>query len=514
MERGIVPEHAGSHRKSPADHSGPGSRSSGKLADGSLIPDQRPNTDRLERPSVAAAEPASRRVTASKSGTAKTPSSRNGTTSDADLTAVASGSAAREATAATTRTKSTKSGVSRARPKAPSRTAKAATKPADVAEPAVEVEETIDIEKITDIESGPAAEDLAEVEVEVEEITPDAEEVETPSGPGAEDFVWDEEESEALRQARKDAELTASADSVRAYLKQIGKVALLNAEEEVELAKRIEAGLYAAERVRRTEDVTEKLSPQLRRDLRWIVRDGERAKSHLLEANLRLVVSLAKRYTGRGMAFLDLIQEGNLGLIRAVEKFDYTKGYKFSTYATWWIRQAITRAMADQARTIRIPVHMVEVINKLGRIQRELLQDLGREPTPEELAKEMDISPEKVLEIQQYAREPISLDQTIGDEGDSQLGDFIEDSEAVVAVDAVSFTLLQDQLQSVLATLSEREAGVVRLRFGLTDGQPRTLDEIGQVYGVTRERIRQIESKTMSKLRHPSRSQVLRDYLD
>jgi len=328
------------------------------------------------------------------------------------------------------------------------------------------------------------------------------------------DFVWDEEESEALRQARKDAELTASADSVRAYLKQIGKVALLNAEEEVELAKRIEAGLYAAERMRRSIDVGEKVSPQMRRDLRWIVRDGERAKNHLLEANLRLVVSLAKRYTGRGMAFLDLIQEGNLGLIRAVEKFDYTKGYKFSTYATWWIRQAITRAMADQARTIRIPVHMVEVINKLGRIQRELLQDLGREPTPEELAKEMDITPEKVLEIQQYAREPISLDQTIGDEGDSQLGDFIEDSEAVVAVDAVSFTLLQDQLQSVLATLSEREAGVVRLRFGLTDGQPRTLDEIGQVYGVTRERIRQIESKTMSKLRHPSRSQVLRDYLD
>jgi RNA polymerase primary sigma factor len=328
------------------------------------------------------------------------------------------------------------------------------------------------------------------------------------------DFVWDEEESEALRQARKDAELTASADSVRAYLKQIGKVALLNAEEEVELAKRIEAGLYAAERMRRSIEAGDKVSPQMRRDLNWIVRDGERAKNHLLEANLRLVVSLAKRYTGRGMAFLDLIQEGNLGLIRAVEKFDYTKGYKFSTYATWWIRQAITRAMADQARTIRIPVHMVEVINKLGRIQRELLQDLGREPTPEELAKEMDITPEKVLEIQQYAREPISLDQTIGDEGDSQLGDFIEDSEAVVAVDAVSFTLLQDQLQSVLATLSEREAGVVRLRFGLTDGQPRTLDEIGQVYGVTRERIRQIESKTMSKLRHPSRSQVLRDYLD
>ena len=347
----------------------------------------------------------------------------------------------------------------------------------------------------------------------VAEVEPEDEEAE--GAEDATDFAWeDEEESEALRQARKDAEMTASADSVRAYLKQIGKVALLNAEEEVDLAKRIEAGLYGAERLRQAEETGEKMSTQMRRDLRWIVRDGERAKNHLLEANLRLVVSLAKRYTGRGMAFLDLIQEGNLGLIRAVEKFDYTKGYKFSTYATWWIRQAITRAMADQARTIRIPVHMVEVINKLGRIQRELLQDLGREPTPEELAKEMDITPDKVLEIQQYAREPISLDQTIGDEGDSQLGDFIEDSEAVIAVDAVSFTLLQDQLQSVLQTLSEREAGVVKLRFGLTDGQPRTLDEIGQVYGVTRERIRQIESKTMSKLRHPSRSQVLRDYLD
>ncbi len=389
-----------------------------------------------------------------------------------------------------------------------------------------------------DIDVDPAA--LVEVEVievdaidteiiEVGAIEPDAEEDETvdeeaakqkaatPATAKAEsdEFTWDdEEESEALKQARKDAELTASADSVRAYLKQIGKVALLNAEEEVDLAKRIEAGLYSVERVKQSNEAGEKVTTQMKRDLSWIRRDGERAKNHLLEANLRLVVSLAKRYTGRGMAFLDLIQEGNLGLIRAVEKFDYTKGYKFSTYATWWIRQAITRAMADQARTIRIPVHMVEVINKLGRIQRELLQDLGREPTPEELAKEMDITPDKVLEIQQYAREPISLDQTIGDEGDSQLGDFIEDSEAVVAVDAVSFTLLQDQLQAVLQTLSEREAGVVRLRFGLTDGQPRTLDEIGQVYGVTRERIRQIESKTMSKLRHPSRSQVLRDYLE
>ena len=301
-----------------------------------------------------------------------------------------------------------------------------------------------------------------------------------------------------------------SADLVRAYLNGIGRTKLLTAAQEVDLAKRVEAGLFAEERLAGATD----LDPRLAADLRTIAREGKAAKNHLLEANLRLVVSIAKRYTGRGMAFLDLIQEGNLGLIRAVEKFDYTKGYKFSTYATWWIRQAITRAMADQARTIRIPVHMVEVINKLGRIQRELLQDLGREPTPEELAKEMDITPEKVLEIQQYAREPISLDQTIGDEGDSQLGDFIEDSEAVVAVDAVSFSLLQDQLQQVLQTLSEREAGVVRLRFGLTDGQPRTLDEIGQVYGVTRERIRQIESKTMSKLRHPSRSQVLRDYLD
>ncbi|QGU04780.1 RNA polymerase sigma factor [Corynebacterium comes] len=365
-------------------------------------------------------------------------------------------------------------------------------------------EVTLEEEELGEVELGA----VAEVEEEDEE-----EEDEGAS-------VWDEDESAALRQARKDAELTASADSVRAYLKQIGKVALLNAEQEVSLAKRIEAGLYAQHRMEQMEDAfasgdkDAKLTPAVKRDLRAIARDGRKAKNHLLEANLRLVVSLAKRYTGRGMAFLDLIQEGNLGLIRAVEKFDYSKGYKFSTYATWWIRQAITRAMADQARTIRIPVHMVEVINKLGRIQRELLQDLGREPTPLELAKEMDITEEKVLEIQQYAREPISLDQTIGDEGDSQLGDFIEDSEAVVAVDAVSFTLLQDQLQDVLQTLSEREAGVVRLRFGLTDGMPRTLDEIGQVYGVTRERIRQIESKTMSKLRHPSRSQVLRDYLD
>lgn len=302
----------------------------------------------------------------------------------------------------------------------------------------------------------------------------------------------------------------ATADPVKDYLKQIGKVALLNAEQEVELAKRIEAGLYADEKLASSE----KFEPALHRRLKWIATDGRSAKNHLLEANLRLVVSLAKRYTGRGMLFLDLIQEGNLGLIRAVEKFDYTKGYKFSTYATWWIRQAITRAMADQARTIRIPVHMVEVINKLARVQRQMLQDLGREPTPEELASELDMTPEKVVEVQKYGREPISLHTPLGEDGDSEFGDLIEDSEAVVPADAVSFTLLQEQLHSVLDTLSEREAGVVSMRFGLTDGQPKTLDEIGKVYGVTRERIRQIESKTMSKLRHPSRSQVLRDYLD
>ena len=303
----------------------------------------------------------------------------------------------------------------------------------------------------------------------------------------------------------------ATADPVKDYLKQIGKVSLLNAEQEVDLARRIEAGLYAEEILKTSSN--EKSSRE-RRELHILAQDGQHAKNHLLEANLRLVVSLAKRYTGRGMQFLDLIQEGNLGLIRAVEKFDYTKGYKFSTYATWWIRQAITRAMADQARTIRIPVHMVEVINKLARVQRQMLQDLGREPTPEELAKELDMTPEKVVEVQKYGREPISLHTPLGEDGDSEFGDLIEDSEAIVPADAVSFTLLQEQLHRVLDTLSEREAGVVSMRFGLGDGQPKTLDEIGKVYGVTRERIRQIESKTMSKLRHPSRSQVLRDYLD
>ncbi|GAB2602170.1 RNA polymerase sigma factor [Pseudactinotalea suaedae] len=355
----------------------------------------------------------------------------------------------------------------------------------------------------------------AAVDVEVIEIDEESDEA-TPAVKGKEDepesagFVYSDSDDDDAP-AQQVVTAGATADPVKDYLKQIGKVALLNAEQEVELAKRIEAGLFAEEKLN---DPANKFEGKVRREMEWIAQDGRRAKNHLLEANLRLVVSLAKRYTGRGMLFLDLIQEGNLGLIRAVEKFDYTKGYKFSTYATWWIRQAITRAMADQARTIRIPVHMVEVINKLARVQRQMLQDLGREPTPEELAKELDMTPEKVVEVQKYGREPISLATPLGEDGDSEFGDLIEDSEAIVPADAVSFTLLQEQLHSVLDTLSEREAGVVQMRFGLTDGQPKTLDEIGKVYGVTRERIRQIESKTMSKLRHPSRSQVLRDYLD
>jgi len=381
----------------------------------------------------------------------------------------------------------------------------------------VEIADTADLEVAAD-----AAELVDETDLAAEVVVGGADGAGVVDGAGVADgadgavaaeeedasFVLSDDDDDAP--AQQVATAGATADPVKDYLKQIGKVALLNAEQEVELAKRIEAGLFADEKL----NSGAKLDPRLRRELQWIAEDGRRAKNHLLEANLRLVVSLAKRYTGRGMLFLDLIQEGNLGLIRAVEKFDYTKGYKFSTYATWWIRQAITRAMADQARTIRIPVHMVEVINKLARVQRQMLQDLGREPTPEELAKELDMTPEKVIEVQKYGREPISLHTPLGEDGDSEFGDLIEDSEAVVPADAVSFTLLQEQLHSVLDTLSEREAGVVSMRFGLTDGQPKTLDEIGKVYGVTRERIRQIESKTMSKLRHPSRSQVLRDYLD
>ena len=375
----------------------------------------------------------------------------------------------------------------------------------------VDLEPEVEIDLVIDV-----AEDVAEVDVVVVAEGVDEETTEGEAKPAAEEetedsgFVYSDADDDDAP-AQQVVTAGATADPVKDYLKQIGKVALLNAEQEVELAKRIEAGLFAEEKLAATRD---SLEPKMRREMEWIAQDGRRAKNHLLEANLRLVVSLAKRYTGRGMLFLDLIQEGNLGLIRAVEKFDYTKGYKFSTYATWWIRQAITRAMADQARTIRIPVHMVEVINKLARVQRQMLQDLGREPTPEELARELDMTPEKVVEVQKYGREPISLHTPLGEDGDSEFGDLIEDSEAVVPADAVSFTLLQEQLHQVLDTLSEREAGVVSMRFGLTDGQPKTLDEIGKVYGVTRERIRQIESKTMSKLRHPSRSQVLRDYLD
>ncbi|WP_323748106.1 RNA polymerase sigma factor [Catenulispora rubra] len=389
---------------------------------------------------------------------------------------------------------------------APAKKAASGKKDGDEDGDEAELEEDVDLELELDDEEAPDLEVAAVADEEGEEASET--EGAAPGEDKEEGFVLSDDEDDAP--AQQVASAGATADPVKDYLKQIGKVPLLNAEQEVELAKRIEAGLFAEEKLNDGEPLT----PEFRRELDIIAEDGRRAKNHLLEANLRLVVSLAKRYTGRGMLFLDLIQEGNLGLIRAVEKFDYTKGYKFSTYATWWIRQAITRAMADQARTIRIPVHMVEVINKLARVQRQMLQDLGREPTPEELAKELDMTPEKVVEVQKYGREPISLHTPLGEDGDSEFGDLIEDSEAVVPADAVSFTLLQEQLHSVLDTLSEREAGVVSMRFGLTDGQPKTLDEIGKVYGVTRERIRQIESKTMSKLRHPSRSQVLRDYLD
>ncbi|MDX2692221.1 RNA polymerase sigma factor [Streptomyces ipomoeae] len=433
------------------------------------------------RKSVAAKSPAKR--TATKTVAAKTVTTKKATAPTAPAAPVADASAE----------------------DAPAK--KAAAKKA-AAKKAVAVKKAAPAKKTAAKKTTAKKDDVELLEEEVLEETP-GKPGDEPEGTESAGFVLsDEDEDDAP--AQQVAAAGATADPVKDYLKQIGKVPLLNAEQEVELAKRIEAGLFAEDKLSNAD----KLAPKLKRELEIIAEDGRRAKNHLLEANLRLVVSLAKRYTGRGMLFLDLIQEGNLGLIRAVEKFDYTKGYKFSTYATWWIRQAITRAMADQARTIRIPVHMVEVINKLARVQRQMLQDLGREPTPEELAKELDMTPEKVIEVQKYGREPISLHTPLGEDGDSEFGDLIEDSEAVVPADAVSFTLLQEQLHSVLDTLSEREAGVVSMRFGLTDGQPKTLDEIGKVYGVTRERIRQIESKTMSKLRHPSRSQVLRDYLD
>ncbi|GAB3597853.1 hypothetical protein GCM10027446_26690 [Angustibacter peucedani] len=433
-----------------------------------------------------------KKATAKKAAPAEAPAAKTAAKKAAPAAKTATKSATKKADAVV------EAAQAAAAPATKAATAKTATKPAAAKKTAAKKAaagptETTAPDEADDEGATPA--EPAEGEVAAEEVEE--------SG-----FVITDDDDDAP--AQQVATAGATADPVKDYLKQIGKVALLNAEQEVELAKRIEAGLFAEERL----NAGTKIDPKHKRELWWIAQDGKKAKNHLLEANLRLVVSLAKRYTGRGMLFLDLIQEGNLGLIRAVEKFDYTKGYKFSTYATWWIRQAITRAMADQARTIRIPVHMVEVINKLARVQRQMLQDLGREPTPEELAKELDMTPEKVVEVQKYGREPISLHTPLGEDGDSEFGDLIEDSEAVVPADAVSFTLLQEQLHSVLDTLSEREAGVVSMRFGLTDGQPKTLDEIGKVYGVTRERIRQIESKTMSKLRHPSRSQVLRDYLD
>lgn len=453
---------------------------------------------------AAAASPRSTTTARAPKTTAKAPTSRT-TKAATDASADETDAAPSATPARTTKTAATKSAGAKTT-RAPRSTATKSTAAAKAS--AAKDAGTDDAVDVEDLEI-----DVTDDAVEGDAAATAGAKTGAASTEGAEEargfVVSDADEDDAPVQQVVTA--GATADPVKDYLKQIGKVALLNAEQEVELAKRIEAGLFAEEKLAAEGDDVER---KLKRELQWIAHDGKRAKNHLLEANLRLVVSLAKRYTGRGMLFLDLIQEGNLGLIRAVEKFDYTKGYKFSTYATWWIRQAITRAMADQARTIRIPVHMVEVINKLARVQRQMLQDLGREPTPEELAKELDMTPEKVVEVQKYGREPISLHTPLGEDGDSEFGDLIEDSEAIVPADAVSFTLLQEQLHQVLDTLSEREAGVVSMRFGLSDGQPKTLDEIGKVYGVTRERIRQIESKTMSKLRHPSRSQVLRDYLD
>lgn len=437
-----------------------------------------------------------------------TKSTKTATTPEAEASTTAAAGTKRQPAKAAAKAAPSKAATAAKTPR--KSTAKASTKAASKAKGGEESDEEIDEDEV-----------VVDEEIVVDEAG-DAEAAEGDDDEDAKPIPADPHPTGALVLRATDDEdevpvysaaiTGATADPVKDYLKQIGKVALLNAAEEVELAMRIEAGLFAEEKLSHMTDA-EKRS-QLGRELQWVAKDGQRAKSHLLGANLRLVVSLAKRYTGRGMQFLDLIQEGNLGLIRAVEKFDYTKGFKFSTYATWWIRQAITRAMADQARTIRIPVHMVEVINKLARVQRQMLQDLGREPTPEELSRELDMTPEKVIEVQKYGREPISLHTPLGEDGDSEFGDLIEDTEAVVPADAVGFTMLQKQLESLLDSLSEREAGVIRMRFGLGDGMPKTLDQIGDTFGVTRERIRQIESKTMAKLRHPSRSQSLRDYLE
>ena len=505
-------------------------------------------TTRAKKATADAASAPAEKTSAAKKAPAKKAPAKKTTKKGADAAVAEEKAPAKKAPAKKTAPKKTTkkdADAAVAEEKAPAKKApaKKTTKKADAEEKAAKkprgrkkkeeevVEEVVpEIEDTEDVDFEPTGEDLEDPELEadtddeeVADAEEDSEEDDAKVSEGAAlrertnagihvkgGFVVSDsdETDEPIQQVTVAG---ATADPVKDYLKQIGKVSLLNAEQEVDLARRIEAGLYAEYKLKNQAD---EMTSRERRELHFLAQDGQQAKNHLLEANLRLVVSLAKRYTGRGMQFLDLIQEGNLGLIRAVEKFDYTKGYKFSTYATWWIRQAITRAMADQARTIRIPVHMVEVINKLARVQRQMLQDLGREPTPEELAKELDMTAEKVVEVQKYGREPISLHTPLGEDGDSEFGDLIEDSEAIVPADAVSFTLLQEQLHHVLDTLSEREAGVVSMRFGLGDGQPKTLDEIGKVYGVTRERIRQIESKTMSKLRHPSRSQVLRDYLD
>ena len=500
-------------------------------------------TTRAKKATADAASAPAEKTSAAKKAPAKKTTKKGADAAVAEEKASAKKAPAKKAAAKKTTKKDADAAVAEEKAPAKKAAAKKTTKKADAEEKAAKkprgrkkkeeevVEEAVpEIEDTEDVDFEPTGEDLEDPELEadtddeeVADAEEDSEEDDAKVSEGAAlrertnagihvkgGFVVSDsdETDEPIQQVTVAG---ATADPVKDYLKQIGKVSLLNAEQEVDLARRIEAGLYAEYKLKNQAD---EMTSRERRELHFLAQDGQQAKNHLLEANLRLVVSLAKRYTGRGMQFLDLIQEGNLGLIRAVEKFDYTKGYKFSTYATWWIRQAITRAMADQARTIRIPVHMVEVINKLARVQRQMLQDLGREPTPEELAKELDMTAEKVVEVQKYGREPISLHTPLGEDGDSEFGDLIEDSEAIVPADAVSFTLLQEQLHHVLDTLSEREAGVVSMRFGLGDGQPKTLDEIGKVYGVTRERIRQIESKTMSKLRHPSRSQVLRDYLD
>lgn len=472
----------------------------------------RKRAPRKAAPKTAAKSGATTSAKSSGSSTTKSAAATSAAKTSATKTTAAKSATPKAAATKTAATKTTAAKTTAAKTSGTTRAASTAAAGSSTTTPAAPAKGRGRKKKdvVEEIVGADTPEEAEVEEAEEVEETPEAAKTKTPATKGDEDSFTLSTADDDDAPAQQVVTAGATADPVKDYLKQIGKVALLNAEQEVELAKRIEAGLFAEEKL----NSGEKIEAKLKRELWWISNDGKNAKNHLLEANLRLVVSLAKRYTGRGMLFLDLIQEGNLGLIRAVEKFDYTKGYKFSTYATWWIRQAITRAMADQARTIRIPVHMVEVINKLARVQRQMLQDLGREPTPEELAAELDMTPEKVVEVHKYGREPISLHTPLGEDGDSEFGDLIEDSEAVVPADAVSFTLLQEQLHSVLDTLSEREAGVVSMRFGLSDGQPKTLDEIGKVYGVTRERIRQIESKTMSKLRHPSRSQVLRDYLD